>query len=321
MKKIISIAISSFVLLFGFSVPSFRMIPVDNQDGDFMGIKILDSRLIENVVVDSERLFGISGLAYDSSDDILYMLSDRNRLFKFRVDIKDNKIISLDALGAKKLEAKYNRKFLKPYRDSEGLALIGKGSNRRFLISYEWKHRISEFSLDGVEIKSLSLPAVLATNRYYKNYNSSLESVTYHPKYGFITSPELPLRIQKSGYHGIYSKDGEICHIKKANKKNSITSIEVMEDNNLLVLLRSFNALKFEFDITLKKVYLDKISNGVCKSEDIAVMNSKDGWNLDNFEGLTRYKNNQYLMISDDNGLFLQSTILTLFEIKEKRDD
>jgi hypothetical protein len=47
-------------------------------------------------------------------------------------------------------------------------------------------------------------------------------------------------------------------------------------------------------------------------------MKTDDGWNLDNFEGLTHYKDNIYLMISDDNGFFLQSTILTMFEIDMK---
>jgi hypothetical protein len=317
MKKIFSIIVSSFVVLFGFSVPSFRMMPISYKDGNFMGIKILDSMVVENSMIDSIRLFGLSGLAYDNEDDILYSISDRGSLFKFKLILKDNKIISLKPLSAKKLMAKHNRTFLKPYRDSEGLAIVGKGENKHLLISYEWKHRVSQFTLNGIEISSILLPKPLKVYRYYKNNNSSLESVTYHPKYGFITSPEEPLRVQKNGYHGIYNRDGEICKIRKLNKKNSITSIEVMKDNNLLVLLRSFNMMKFEFDITLKKVYLDNISDGVCKSKDLAVMKSKDGWNLDNFEGLTKYKDNQYLMISDDNGNFLQSTILTLFEIKE----
>ncbi len=317
MKKIFSIIVSSFVVLFGFSVPSFRMMPISYKDGNFMQIKILDSMIVENSVIDSIRLFGLSGLAYDSEDDILYSISDRGSLFKFKLIVKDNEIISLKPLSAKKLKAKHNRTFLKPYRDSEGLAIVGEGEDKHLLISYEWKHRISKFNLDAVQIGSVSLPNILKVGRYYRYKNSSLESVTYHPKYGFITSPEDPLRIQKSDYHGIYNRDGEICKIRKPNKKNSITDIEVMEDNNLLVLLRSFNMMKFEFDITLKKVYLDNITNGVCKSKDLAIMNNKDGWSLDNFEGLTRYKGNQYLMISDDNGNFLQSTILTLFEIKE----
>ncbi len=317
MKKIFSIIVSSFIVLFGFSVPSFRLMPISCKDGNFMGIKIVDSKIIENIIIDNKKFFGVSGLAYDKDDDILYTLSDRGTLFKFKLIVKENKIISLNPLSAKKLMAKHHRTFLAPYRDSEGLSLFGEGKNRHLLISFEQKSRISEFNLDGVEIGSIYLPNNLKTSRFYKNKNSSLEAVAYHPKYGVITAPERALRIQKSGYHGIYNRNGEICKIKKIDKKNSITSIEIMEDNNLLVLLRSFNMLKFEFDITLKKVYIDDISNGVCKSKDIAIMKSDDGWSLDNFEGLTRYKGNKYLMISDDNDNFLQSTILTLFEIKE----
>ncbi len=45
--------------------------------------------------------------------------------------------------------------------------------------------------------------------------------------------------------------------------------------------------------------------DGVCRSKNLAVFKSSDGWDLDNI----------YLMISDDNGNMFQKTILTMFEI------
>ncbi len=71
----------------------------------------------------------------------------------------------------------------------------------------------------------------------------------------------------------------------------------------------------FSFDITLKKVYLRDKKDGVCKSKNLAVFKSSDGWDLDNFEGVTHYMDNIYLMISDDNGNMFQKTILTMFEV------
>ena len=56
---------------------------------------------------------------------------------------------------------------------------------------------------------------------------------------------------------------------------------------------------------------------GSCSSKNLAALKRRDGWKLDNFEGLTRIKDELYLMISDDNGSFFQECIDVLFEIKD----
>ena len=130
-----------------------------------------------------------------------------------------------------------------------------------------------------------------------------------------MTTAEFPLKDQKSGYQGIFNSDGEVCKFKKDYFDNAVTEFEIMPDNNLLVLQRDFEKKTFKISITLKKVYLDEIIDGICSTKNLAVMKSDAGWNLDNFEGLTHYKDNIYFMISDDNGFFLQDTILTMFEV------
>jgi hypothetical protein len=57
----------------------------------------------------------------------------------------------------------------------------------------------------------------------------------------------------------------------------------------------------------------------VCPARLLAFMKSSEGWTLDNFEGLTHIKDNIYMMVSDDNGSFLQKCIVVLFEIKNDR--
>ena len=51
--------------------------------------------------------------------------------------------------------------------------------------------------------------------------------------------------------------------------------------------------------------------------EPLLRMRSEAGWNLDNFEGLTRLDGDRYLMVSDDNGMPWQHTVFVLFEIRE----
>ena len=57
------------------------------------------------------------------------------------------------------------------------------------------------------------------------------------------------------------------------------------------------------------------IKKQVCESKILARFDSSDGWLLDNFEGLTHLKDNQYLMVSDNNQNPFQRTIMVLFEI------
>ena len=72
--------------------------------------------------------------------------------------------------------------------------------------------------------------------------------------------------------------------------------------------------------ISLRKLNLNKCNEQrVCEVESIARSDSSDGWLLDNFEGLTHYRVNQYLMVSDNNNNPLQKTIMVLFEVATKQ--
>ena len=52
-----------------------------------------------------------------------------------------------------------------------------------------------------------------------------------------------------------------------------------------------------------------------CEIQTVVSLSGSDGWALDNFEGLTHYDKDQYLMISDNNNNPLQNTVLVLFEL------
>jgi hypothetical protein len=70
--------------------------------------------------------------------------------------------------------------------------------------------------------------------------------------------------------------------------------------------------------ITLRRLKLEKCNNlQLCETDILARFNGIDGWNLDNFEGITRVNDNQYLIVSDNNNNPFQSTIWVLFEITD----
>jgi len=306
--------------VYGFGLEQHSIAPKSVVDGKFMGIKILDSKIVNISRIDGEKFYGISGIAYDENRDILYMINDRGRLFTFRVAVKNSQITDLKPIGGYRLKDEYGRKLLKPRSDSEGLTLVQDGDKKSLLVSFEKYPRIMKFDVHGKGQKAkFILPRRLKNIKNFQGTNGALEALTYHPKYGFLTTGEFPLKDQIYPYQGIFNANGEVCKFKKDYFDNAVTEFEMMRDGNILALQRDIDLKRFSINITLKKIYLDKIENGICKSKNLAVMKSGNGWDLDNFEGLTHYKGNIYFMISDDNGNFFQNTILTMFEVLDSK--
>lgn len=89
-----------------------------------------------------------------------------------------------------------------------------------------------------------------------------------------------------------------------------------MSDGSLLILEREFHLLSLGHTLWLKKVPLMECKANTCPAKTLIKLKSSDGWELDNFEGLTRIGDDLYLMISDDNDSFLQECIVVLFQVK-----
>ena len=185
-------------------------------------------------------------------------------------------------------------------------------------ISFERRPRVSLFDKSMRTKKEVQIPKKLEDIKSYQGKNDALEALTFSKNLGFITAAEYPLRGMKKGYHDIYTQKGKLCAIKR-DRFNAIVAMEMMDDGDILLLQRKFLWKSLTMENTLSKVHTKQIKEGVCKVDILAWMSNKDGWDIDNFEGLTSYHDNLYLMVSDDNGNFFQKTILTLFEIKEKR--
>jgi len=310
--RIFLIMIAIMINLFAFK--NHKIEPDFVKNGDYMGIKILDSKVLASEIVDGLKFCEISDITYDKAKGILYALSDKGRIFTLSIMIKDAKIQSLKADSAVALRGLDGKKFFGLYKDSEGLAMVEKS----LLISFERKPRIMLYDDTMRPQKKLLLPKPLRDISNYRSSNYALEALTYDEKYGYLTVPEYPLQSQKRGYHDIYTRDGVLCTVKVSDKKEAITEMEMMPDGNLLLLLRKFTWQSFSFESTLLKVDLQKIKEGVCQSKIVAWMSTKEGWEIDNFEGLTYVGDNRYLMISDNNNNPFEKTILTLFEIKDK---
>ena len=177
-------------------------------------------------------------------------------------------------------------------------------------ISFEGKHRIVKYTLDGQFIENVRLAKPLRKSLNYKSANQGLESIAYSEKYGIVTAPEHPFKKKK--YHTIYAKK----HQWKFHSDGSITALEFISKNKLLILTRKFNHFSRRRTIKLLQLNLKQCHKDFCKVKELATLDTYDGCSPDNFEGLTKVRKNTFLMISDDNHSIFQKTLLVLFEIK-----
>ncbi len=57
---------------------------------------------------------------------------------------------------------------------------------------------------------------------------------------------------------------------------------------------------------------------GSYTAETVATLDSYQGLHIDNFEGLARHHGNRFFMVSDDNDVFVQRTLLVYFELLDR---
>ena len=287
-------------------------------------INILSSFLITSKSINSFPIVELSGLTWDADEQLLYAISDEGLLYHLTLGIRDNKLKSVNIIAAMPLKDKQKKALKGKFSDAEGLSLIngnnGKRGDSQLIISFENKPRITLFSPTGHFIKKVKTVEKLRKRKYFRGNNKALESVTSHPTYGILTAAERPLKANPIKQQTVYSSEGKEWHFASSKVKNSsITAIEVISENKILILERAYNGLLSPVVISLRQLNIDKCNAAnFCETESLARLDTSEGWILDNFEGLTHLRDNQYLMVSDNNKNPLQKTFLVLFEVLEK---
>ena len=263
----------------------------------FLDVKELD-------FAKKKQFHELSALAY--KDGILYSLSDKGRVFHLSLDITEDTIKKVKILKSYPLCDKKGKRLKKEWRDSEGLDFM----DNHLLISFEHKHRVALYTTKGKLIKRMVIHPYLRDKKHYLSPNKSLESVTYNDKYKLITIQERESK--SSNLHTLYTRNKRYHFVAKGD----ITEITFIDTDTLLVLTRNFHYITRERESRLYRVWLNSCDvTSLCRSEPLAHLDSWDGYELDNFEGVVQVAKNRYLMISDDNNSFFQKTLLVLFEI------
>jgi len=284
-----------------------------SRDLIFGNIRILDQKEIILPQLSGIPFSEASDLAYDNKTHKLYMVGDKGFLYVFEAFFSD-KIKHLMPLSAYRLTKEKGKPFKKKV-DSEGLAFNKRGE---LLISFERRPKIGAFDLHGQRLFRYRLPDPLRQKKQYRSKNKMLESVTWHPKYGILTVAEFPIKSDAMHRQTLYSLQGRQWHfLSEPETKSAVTAIEVMDDGNILVLERAYTSITEPRTITLKKIFLKEVKEGICRSKVLLKMSSAKGWKNDNFEGLAKVAPYRYLIVSDDNNNFFQRTLLLYFEVIE----
>ncbi len=271
---------------------------------------------VSDTKVNGLRLSQLSGLAWDADDSVLYAISDKGALFHLRPQFRDGRLVGLELLKAVPLRDAEGRPLKGRHADSEGLDILnghnGRPGDAELVVSFERFPRIARFRPDGTLIGDYPLPAPLNDRKSYRNDNKMLESVCVDEKLGVLTLPEKPLVNEREGFNRIYRLDGRSWPVPLLGKLLP-SEIECLGDRRVLILERDVGL--FERVVALRIATLADAGDSTTSVETIAVLNSLEGYRLDNFEGLARHQGNRFFVVSDNNDLFVQRTLLLYFEI------
>jgi Esterase-like activity of phytase len=228
--------------------------------------------------------------------DELYIVSNDGKLYTFSFKIKNRIITHLEKLEMTFLKTNKRKVLKKKKRDAEGLCFL----RNNLLISFERKHRIELYSLQGEKLKSIKVHKALENKSAYKSRNRGLESVAYNHKYGIVTAPEIPLYMKKN--HVIYAKD----RTWKLKVSGKIKALEFINDDELLIVMREKNWLTKKKETLIYHFDLKSV-----EEESVKFLFKLNG----NFEGLTKVYDDFYVMVSDSEDT--QKAELVLFELKD----
>ena len=298
---------------------SVRRVLIPKSNGKMRPLGMLE---LSNVTINGLRLGDLSDLAWDDDDNVLYALSDHGALFWLR-PIFDNCMLAdvmlLKAVPLRELDGAN----LPPgkHLDSEGMDILlghnGIKGDAELLISFERVPRIVRYRPNGHALHEYTLPAPLREIKAYRGPNQELEAVTVDAKHGILTAPEYPLKSEVKGYNRIFNLSGS-SWLYPIAPNSGIVSMKSLGKRGLLILERDYKSVLPGFLVSLKKVATLQADSSVPLSvETLVTLDSSKGFNIDNFEGLAAHRNNRFFLVSDNNGMFFQRTLLLYFELLE----
>jgi hypothetical protein len=295
----------------------------------FMGIRLLGTLRLSNDPVDGHAASGLSGLAWDEDEQLLYAVSDRGYLLHMQPRFEQGRLVGVELTATHGLRGRKQNRLAHYLGDAEGLAMVngsnGVAGDAELLISFEGTPRVDRYRPDGRWVASVPIPAMLTDGSRYICRNCQLEAVALDPLLGLMLAPQRPLRGEPRNVHSVYDERTRAWSFPSiAESHCSVVDLASTPQGGLLVLERRYRNVFSPVIFAIRRLRADPArqpNGGAVAVEDVAILDNTRGWSIDNFEGLAHHRNNRYFMVSDDNNSALQSTLLVYFEIDEGRQD
>jgi hypothetical protein len=310
-------------ILFNYLIILIFSWPVYSAETWQLSEKIKDGDAYQNIILsgavkikpssdENKKAREMSGIAWDNDEEILYGISDDGYIVHMELSISEDNILKdIEILTTYRLkdESGNDRKELDA--DAEGITLDNannkiKGDTILNLV-LDKPARAERFSNTGNFIGSLELPAKL--NELSLNQSFEINAVAGNSDSGYIFLTKERVADKN---HLVFMNSDEGHEIALDNNESiNIVGADYLEDDGLYILDRNY------ISIWQPIIYCIRYINKNMNIKDIACFNRKDGWNLDNFETITHYKDKYFLIMSDDGESFFQKTLLVMIKIND----
>ncbi len=295
----------------------YPTISIKDDQGDEL-IHVQAVAELSNITINGSKVSELSDLAWDEDEELLYVLSDNGKLLSLKPIFKQEKFVDLIMINGFLLHDDKGKKLRWKNSDSEGLTLINSNNNiqgdTQYIISFERLPRVIQYNQQGFIEKQIEIPEKLRKIFNYRSENRSLESILLHDQLGLIIGTEHSLKEEEKTQLGFYTLDGKFRNFPAYFNNGALTSITTTHNNDLLALERVYGGFFSGFKVAIHHLRLveDRIENKM-----IAQFLPADGFFNDNFEGIEKYRDNFYFMISDDNNHPAKRTVLIYFKYTE----
>jgi len=254
----------------------------------------------------------ISGIAWDKDEQILYGISDDGYIVHMKLIVSENNILKdIEILTTYKLKDESGKDRDESNADAEGITLDNADNNIKgdtiLNLVLDKPARAERFSNTGDFIGSLNLHFRL--NELSSNQTFEINAVAGNAESGYMFLTKE--RVADKNHLIFIDSDEEHEIALDNNASINIVGADYIEDGGLYILDRAYTSILQPVNYCIRNI------NSNMHIKDIACFSSADGWNLDNFETITHYKDKYFLIMSDDEESFFQKTLVVMFKVND----
>ena len=302
-----------------FSKP-FRLRSEAAEHQDIGAFRELGSVRLGTRSHDGAPIRELSGLAWDADEGLLYAVSDAGYLVHLRPRFGADRLLAVALVARFPLRDRRGAPLEGRAADAESLAVRHTRNGRRgdaeLCVTFEIQPRAACFSTRGEWLKKLALPVGLRHRWNYRGANQQLESLAFLASGGFLTAPERPLKNLDPELLWLHHSDGRRWSFTPYDRAHSaVVGLETLHDDTVLVLERRFVSPLHAIVFTLRALHLDDSAGGEARTRELARLDNRRGWAIDNFEAIAHHEAKRFFIVSDDNQNPLQRSLLVYFEL------